>query len=812
MEGMTLSMQKKPMLDHDRANILMVDDQPGKLMSYEAILGPLGENLIKARSAREALDQLLHHDIAVVLMDVSMPDIDGFELADMIRQHPRFSKIAIIFISAVHLTDLDRIKGYKSGAVDYISVPVVPELLRAKVGVFAELHRKTHQLERLNRELEHRVEERTEQLRESENQFRTLANSIPQLAWMADAEGSVFWYNQRWYDFIGAMSEEALVWGWPSAQHPDHTERVIRRLEKAWKEGKPWEDTFPLLGKTGEYRWFLARAVPICDSQGKIARWFGTGTDITSQIAAEEKIRSLNGQLQERVAQLEAIMQVLPVGVAVSQDPEGHVVTANAAFENLLGVTPGENIAPEIIADGNGAVEFCVEGRPLKREDHPLLRSARTGQQLGSLELEIRRPDHSPVHLLASASPLFDHEGKVRGAVGAFIDVTSQKQLEDLLRERADLLELATEAIIVRNLSGIILFWNSGAEALYGWKREEVIGRHLHELLKTKFPVEFASVVQALEQTGTWNGNLTQVTRDHQEVVVACRKAVKVGGSAILEINRDITAQLRAEDALRKTERLAAMGRVAGIIAHEINNPLEAITNTFYLLRDHPSLDEEARYYARLGEEELHRVSHITRQTLGFYRESKQPVEVSISHLLDEILDLQLRRMEFNNITLEKQYRTAGTIHGFPVELKQVFLNLIGNAVQAMPRGGKLRLHVFQPYLRNGRRAGVCISVCDTGSGIDPENAKHLFEPFFTTKSTKGTGLGLWISRGIIQKYGGSIRFRSLKLAGNNVTCFQVFLAEADFQKPPAPDGAADMEGFIAPNPSEQKLGGSNGR
>src|SRR3979411_3258839 len=141
------------MNDHDRANILMVDDQPGKLMSYEVILKDLNENLIQARSAREALDQLLRHDIAVVLMDVSMPEIDGFELADMMRQHPRFQKTAIIFISAVHLTDLDRLKGYKSGAVDYISVPVIPELLRAKVSVFAELHRRAQQLEALNREL-----------------------------------------------------------------------------------------------------------------------------------------------------------------------------------------------------------------------------------------------------------------------------------------------------------------------------------------------------------------------------------------------------------------------------------------------------------------------------------------------------------------------------------------------------------------------------------------------------------------------------------------------------------------------------------
>jgi PAS domain S-box-containing protein len=785
---MQSSTDKEKMNEGDRANILMVDDQPGKLMSYEVILKELNENLIQARSAREALDHLLRQDIAVVLMDVSMPEIDGFELADMMRQHPRFQKTAIIFISAVHLTDLDRIKGYKSGAVDYISVPVIPELLRAKVSVFAELHRKNRQLERLNRELEQRVVERTEQLHESELQFRTLANSIPQLAWMADAQGSIFWYNQRWYDFIGTSPGEMPTWGWRSVQHQDYADRVIQQLERSRQAEEPWEDTFPLLSKEGEYRWFLARAVPIRDSQGNLVRWFGTSTDISAQIAAEEQIRNLNAQLQERVAELEAIMQVLPVGVAVSQDPESTVVTANLALSDLLGVKPGENIATRIDPANANSFEIYKKGRRLASVDHPLFRSAKTGQQSGSLELEIQRPDREPIYLQSSASPLFNQDGSVRGAVGAFINVTDRKRLEDLLRERADLLELATEAIIVRDMNGILLFWNSGAEALYRWRREEVLGKPIHQILQSRFPKGLSDVENALAQTGKWNGNLTQFTRDGQEVTVACRKAFKADGNAILEINRDITAQLKAEDALRKTERLAAMGRVAGIIAHEINNPLEAITSAFYLLRDHPSLDEEARYLAKLGEEELIRVAHITRQTLGFYRESKHPVEVSISTLLDEILELQSRRMEFNNISLNKQYRSKGTIWGFPVELKQVFLNLIGNAVQAMPDGGTLRLHVFESSWQSHRRPEVCVSICDTGTGITPEDAKHLFEPFFTTKSTKGTGLGLWISKGIIQKYGGAIRFRSASFTGRNITCFQVRLPDADVQETRASD------------------------
>src|SRR6201997_2319259 len=199
----------------DRVNILMVDDQPAKLLSYEAILAELDENLIKATSGREALEFLLKSDVAVVLMDVSMPEIDGFELASMIRQHPRFHRTAIIFISAVHLSDMDRLKGYERGAVDYISVPVVPEVLRAKVSIFVELHRKTHQLETLNQELEKRVEERTEELgRRAEalelvntelarrnQEMAALIKTAPAIIFSNGSDGSSEYISERFFDY-----------------------------------------------------------------------------------------------------------------------------------------------------------------------------------------------------------------------------------------------------------------------------------------------------------------------------------------------------------------------------------------------------------------------------------------------------------------------------------------------------------------------------------------------------------------------------------------------------------------------------------
>ena len=177
---------------NDKVNVLLVDDQPAKLLANEEILRDLGENLIKASSAREALEFLLKNEAAVVLIDVCMPELDGFQLAAMIRDHPRFQKTAIIFISAIQVDDVDRLRGYEMGAVDYVPVPVVPAVLRAKVKVFAELYRKTRELERLNAELERRVAERTAEL-EASNARLLQSEQGRSLALAAGQMGSWDW-------------------------------------------------------------------------------------------------------------------------------------------------------------------------------------------------------------------------------------------------------------------------------------------------------------------------------------------------------------------------------------------------------------------------------------------------------------------------------------------------------------------------------------------------------------------------------------------------------------------------------------------
>ena len=319
----------------EKVNILMVDDQPSKLLSYEVMLGELRENLIKAKSAKEALELLLKTDVAVVLMDVSMPELDGFQLAAMIRQHPRFQRTAIIFVSAVHLTDLDQLKGYEHGAVDYISVPVVPELLRAKVRVFAELHRKTRQLETLNRELEQRVLERTEELAlkaelllqlnvelvGKNQELDAIVHTAPDIIFSRKADGSRDYISDRFYEFTGAATGSANGFGWLDYVHPEDKQKAMADWLLCVESGANYEAEYRMQAKDGNYRWFRARAVPI-QSDGKIVRWYGTCSDIHDSKLLERSIRDDAAELEKMVDRRTEELRRLSIRLMTMQDQE----------------------------------------------------------------------------------------------------------------------------------------------------------------------------------------------------------------------------------------------------------------------------------------------------------------------------------------------------------------------------------------------------------------------------------------------------------------------------------------------------------
>ncbi len=264
-----------------------------------------------------------------------MPELDGFQLAAMIRQHPRFQRTAIIFVSAVHLTDLDQLKGYEHGAVDYISVPVVAELLRAKVRVFAELHRKTRQLETLNRELEQRVLERTEELaRKAEmllhlntelvgrnQELDAIIHTAPDIIFSRKADGSRDYISDRFYDFTGAPPGSANGFGWLDYVHPEDKDKAMADWMRCVESGANYEAEYRLRSRDGSYRWFRARALPIRDD-GKIVKWYGTCSDIQDSKLLEQSIRDNALELEKMVDRRTDELRRLSIRLMTMQDQE----------------------------------------------------------------------------------------------------------------------------------------------------------------------------------------------------------------------------------------------------------------------------------------------------------------------------------------------------------------------------------------------------------------------------------------------------------------------------------------------------------
>src|ERR1700675_3309891 len=249
------------MMNHEKVNILLVDDQPAKLLAYEVILKELGENLVVASSGREALEYLLKNEVAVILVDVCMPELDGFELAAMIRDHPRFQKTAMIFISAIQVADIDHLRGYAMGAVDYVPVPVIPEVLRAKVKVFAELYRKTRQLERLNAELEERVRARTAELEAStarlleSEQRRSLAIAAGNMgSWDWDWISGDWIWDEGQYRIFGVEPQTFAVdlANIKALLFPDDVKQLSRVVDRFSNGLKTYETEFRIRRPTGE--------------------------------------------------------------------------------------------------------------------------------------------------------------------------------------------------------------------------------------------------------------------------------------------------------------------------------------------------------------------------------------------------------------------------------------------------------------------------------------------------------------------------------------------------------------------------------
>lgn len=353
---------------------------------------------------------------------------------------------------------------------------------------------------------------------------------------------------------------------------------------------------------------------------------------------------------------------------------------------------------------------------------------------------------------------------------------------DEVRQQLAAIVTSSEDAILSFTVDGIVTSWNRGAENLYGYSAAEIVGRPVTVLIPADHTGEVERNLEALrrgERIGSYQTEKIHKSGTRLQVSLSIsairnEEGYLVGASAIA---RDITQQKRTEEALRRNERLATAGRLTAAIAHEIRNPLEALTNLVYLARRDANGRDE---YLRLAEQEIGRLDSIAQQALGFVREAASPERVDPGKLLEEVLQLYLRKLQQNHIVIEKWTQEQAEVFAFPGELRQLFSNLILNAMEAMKDGGKLRLRVMRTHEWSGeQRTGVRVTIADTGNGIQSTDLPHIFEPFYTTKKETGTGLGLWLVYGIAQKHTGWIKVASRTTPGRSGTVFAVFLPES---------------------------------
>jgi len=358
----------------------------------------------------------------------------------------------------------------------------------------------------------------------------------------------------------------------------------------------------------------------------------------------------------------------------------------------------------------------------------------------------------------------------------------AETRADEVRQQLAAIVTSSEDAILSFTVDGIVTSWNRGAESLYGYSATEIIGRPVSVLVPPDRLEEFGNNMARLNreervgsyQTERLDKNGTRLTVLLSVSPLRNEQGRLIGASAIA---RDIGAQKRTEEALRRNERLATAGRLTAAMAHEIKNPLEALTNLVYLARRDANGRDE---YLSLAEQEIGRLDSIAQQALGFVREGASPERLDVSKIMEEVVQLYLRKLQSSRITVERQSGEGLEIEGYPGELRQLFSNLLLNAMDAMKNGGRLRMRVTRSHEWSGNeRPGVRVTIADTGSGIQAKDLPHIFEPFYTTKKDQGTGLGLWLAYGTVQKHTGSIRVASRTTSGSSGTVFAVFLPES---------------------------------
>ncbi|MGA2369317.1 MAG: ATP-binding protein [Candidatus Korobacteraceae bacterium] len=488
--------------------------------------------------------------------------------------------------------------------------------------------------------------------------------------------------------------------------------------------------------------------------------------------------------LREREQRFRTLAENLPQFVWLKDLTEGYVY-CNRSLLDYVG-DAAEALRVDALA--------YVHPDDLSRTEEKWKHSLATGDTYLN-EYRLRRHDGVYRYFLARAVPMRNEAGQIERWLGTSTDIHDQKLTEEALRqseERFRTLVTATSNTVFRMSPN----WSEMRQLRGGqfvaqsetptrtWLQEYIhpddqprVLEVINEAIRTKGIFELEHRVLRTDGSLGWTFSRAIPLKD------ANAEILEWFGTA-----SDVTERKRTEDALLRSEKLATLGRLAATIAHEINNPLEAVTNTLYLARVSAEDPASQLQYLDMADDELKRIAHITRQTLGFYRESSAPAAVSVGIVLDAAEDLLRAKIKAKRASIEKQYDLDRQVAAVPGELRQVFSNLLANSLDAIEEQGAIKLRISKSTSVTNDRSRIRVTIADNGKGIDAATLPRIFEPLFTTKEATGSGLGLWVSKQIIEKHGGSIRVRSSPRKPRSGTVISIFLPAME---EPATEGAA---------------------
>jgi PAS domain S-box-containing protein len=603
-----------------------------------------------------------------------------------------------------------------------------------------------------------------EALRTSEERFRELAENIGDIFYSYDPANNRLLYVNRVYERIWGRSIE-YTYANPMAYlediHPDDRPAAERAFERQLA-GELTSVEFRIIRPDGGVRWIREEAVPVLDEQDRVKRIVGTMRDITDAKQGETALRDS----EERYALAVRASQAALWDWNMSTD----VIVYSPRYREMLGGYTREEFPDTLGAffskvhpDDLEAVKLAIQGHVERRQPTP-----------DAVEFRLLTKGGEYRWFRASAQAEWDANGRPLRMVGSTVDIHVRRLAEAKVREQAELLDKAQDAIIVRDLEHHIRYWNKSAERLYGWPAAEAVGRSVEELL-CHDPAQFRAATAATLERGEWVGELKQYNQAGQPLTVEGRWTLVRDGQgqpkSILAINTDISARKRIEQQLLRTQRMESLGTLAGGIAHDLNNVLAPIMVSLELLRLDERDPERLTLLSSL-EDSARRGAELVRQVLSFARGIEgERVLTNLHHLALELR--QIIRETFPK-NLEVRLESAPDlwmIAADPTQMHQIMMNLCVNARDAMPQGGRLtlaldNLMVDEVYagMNPDAKPGpyVRITVEDTGSGIPTRIQERIFEPFFTTKEFgKGTGLGLATVLTIVRSHGGFINLYS---------------------------------------------------